>query len=59
MLGCNDTGNNEQFESNNTGNKQLTENKIAEKTVKVGRRCKESNVHDVFVSSLVDTAQKQ
>ena len=41
------------------GNKQLTENKIAEWIVKIGRKCKESNVNDVFISSLICRAQKR
>ena len=45
---------------NNIGNKQLTENEIAEWIiVKVGRQCKESNVNDVFISSLICRAQKR
>ena len=46
-IGCNDIG-----------NKQLTENEIAEWIVKIGRQCKESNVNDVFISSLICRAQK-
>ena len=38
---------------NDIGNKQLTENEIAEWIVKIGRQCKESNVNNVFISSLV------
>ena len=47
-IGCNDIG-----------NKQLTENEIAEWIVKIGRQCKESNVNDVFISSLICKAQKR
>ena len=47
-IGCNDIG-----------NKQLTENEIAEWIVKIGRQCKESNVNDVFISSLICRAQKR
>ena len=47
-IGCNDVG-----------NKQLTENEIAEWIVKIGRQCKESNVNDVFISSLICRAQKK
>ena len=46
-IGCNDIG-----------NKQLTENEIAEWIVKIGRQCKENNVNDVFISSLICRAQK-
>ena len=45
-MGCNDIG-----------NKQLTE--IAEWIVKIGRQCKESNVSNVFNSSLICRAQKR
>ena len=44
---------------NDIGNKQLTENEIAEWIVKIGRQCKESNVNDVFISSLICRAQKR
>ena len=47
-IGCNDIG-----------NKQLTENEIAEWIVKIGRQGKESNVNDVFISSLICRAQKR
>ena len=47
-IGCNDIG-----------NKQLTENEIAEWIVKIGRQCKESNVNNVFISSLICRAQKR
>ena len=47
-IGCNDIA-----------NKQLTENEIAEWIVKIGRQCKESNVNDVFISSLICRAQKR
>ena len=47
-IGCNDIG-----------NKQLTENEIVEWIVKIGRQCKESNVNDVFISSLICRAQKR
>ena len=47
-IGCNDIG-----------NKQLTENEIAEWIVKIGRQCKESNVSDVFISSLICRAQRK
>ena len=46
-IGCNDIG-----------NKQLTEHEIAEWIVKIGRQCKESNVNDVFISSLICRARK-
>ena len=46
-IGCNDVG-----------NKQLTENEIAEWVVNIGRQCRESNINDVFVSSLIYRAQK-
>ena len=39
-------------------NKQLTENEITKLIVKIGRQCKESNVNDVFISSLIFRAQK-
>ena len=38
---------------NYIGNKQLTEDKIAGWIVKIGRQYKESNVNDVFISSLI------
>ena len=44
---------------NNISNKQLTENEIVEWIVKIGRQCKESNVNDVFISSLICRAQKR
>ena len=44
---------------NNIGNKQLTENEIEEWIVKIGRQCKESNISDVFISSLICRAQKR
>ena len=44
---------------NDIGNKQLTENEIAEWIVKIGRQSKESNVNDVFISSLICRAQKR
>ena len=47
-IGCNDIG-----------NKQLPKNEIAEWIVKIGRQCKESNVNDVFISSLICRAQKR
>ena len=47
-IGCNDFG-----------NKQLTENEIAEWIVRIGRQCKESNGNDVFNSSLICRAQKR
>ena len=43
---------------NDTGNKQLRENEIAEWIVKIGRQCKDSNVNDVFIPSLICRAQK-
>ena len=46
-IGCNDIG-----------NKQLTENEIAEWIVKIGRQCKENNVNDVFILSLTCRTQK-
>ena len=46
-IGCNDVG-----------NKQLTENEIAEWVVNIGRQCRESKINDVFVSSLIYRAQK-
>ena len=47
-IGCNDIG-----------NKQLLENEIAEWIVKIGRPCKESNVNDIFISSLICREQKK
>ena len=47
-IGCNDIG-----------NKQLTENEIAKWIVKIGRQGKESNLRDVFISSLMRRAQKR
>ena len=44
---------------NDIGNKQLTENEIADWIVKIGRQCKESNVNNVFISSLICRAQKR
>ena len=44
---------------NNIGNKQLTKNKIEDWVVKIGRQCKESNVNDVFISSLIGREQKR
>ena len=44
---------------NDIGNKQLTENKIANWIVKIGRQCKESNVKDFFISLLICKAQKR
>ena len=41
------------------GNKQLTENEIAELIVEIGRQCKESNANDVFISSLICRVQKR
>ena len=35
------------------------ETEIAEWIVKIGRQCKESNVNDVFISSLICRAQKR
>ena len=46
------------IDCNDIGNKQLTENEIAEWIVKIGRQCKENNVNDVFISSLICRAQK-
>ena len=40
-------------------NKQLVENEIAEWIVKINRQCKESNVDDVFISSIICKAQKR
>ena len=36
------------FGCNDIGNKQLTENEIAEWIVKIDRQCKESNLYDFF-----------
>ena len=47
-IGCNDIS-----------SKQLTETEIAEWIVKIGRQCKESNVNDVFILSLICRAQKR
>ena len=47
-IGCNDIG-----------KKQLTENEIAEWIVEIGRQCKESNVNDIFILSLIYRAQKR
>ena len=44
---------------NDISNKQLTETEITEWIVKIGRQCKESNVNDVFISSLICRAQKR
>ena len=44
---------------NDIGSKQLTENEIPERIVKIGWQCKESNVNDVFISSLICRAQKR
>ena len=46
-IGCNDIG-----------NKQIMENEIEEWIVKIGRQCKDSNVNDVFIPSLICRAQK-
>ena len=43
---------------NGIGNKQFTENEIAEWIIKIGRQIKESNVNDVFIPSLICRAQK-
>ena len=40
-------------------NKQLVENEIAEWIVKISQQCKESNVDDVFISSIICKAQKR
>ena len=40
-------------------NKQLAEHEIGEWIVKIGRQCKESNVDDAFISSLICKAQKR
>ena len=47
------------IDCNDIGNKQLTENQIAEWIVKIGRQCKENNVNNVFISSLICRAQKK
>ena len=47
------------IDCNDIGNKQLTKNEIAEWIVKIGRQCKESNVNNVFISSLICRAQKR
>ena len=47
-IGCNDIG-----------NKQLTANEIAEWIVKISRPCKERNVNDIFISSLICREQKK
>ena len=44
---------------NDIGNKQLTENELANWIVKIGRQCKESNVKDFFISLLICKAQKR
>ena len=44
---------------NNISNKQLTENEIVEWIVKIGRQCKESNVNNVFMLSLICRTQKR
>ena len=44
---------------NDIGNKQLTENEIADCIVKIGRQCKESKGNDVFISSLICRAPKR
>ena len=44
---------------NDIGNKQPGKNEIAEWIVKIGRPCKESNVNDAFISSLLCRAQKR
>ena len=44
---------------NGIGNKQFTENEIAECIIKIGWQCKESNVNDVFIPSLICRAQKR
>ena len=48
LIGCNDIS-----------YKQLAETEIAECIVKKCRQCKESNVNDVFISSLICRAQKR
>ena len=48
-----------QIRCNDIGNKQLTENEIAKWIVKIGRQCKENNLNDVFISSLLCRAQKK
>ena len=47
------------FGCNDIGNKQLTENENTEWIVKIGRQCKESNVNDVFITSLICRLQKR
>ena len=47
-IGCNDIS-----------NKQLTENEIAEWVLKIGQQCKESNVNNFFILSLICRAQKK
>ena len=44
---------------NNISNKQRAENEIVEWIVKIGRQCKESNVNDVFMPSLISRTQKR
>ena len=44
---------------NNIGNKQHTENEIAEWIVKMDRQCKENKVNYIFISSLICRAQKK
>ena len=44
---------------NDIGNKRITENEIVEWIVKIGQQSKESNVNDVFISSLICRAQKR
>ena len=44
---------------NDIGNKRLRENEIAKWIVKIGQQCKESNINDVFISSLIGRAQKR
>ena len=47
-IGCNDIG-----------NKQFTENRIADWIVNIGRQCEENDVSDVFISSLIGRAQRR
>ena len=44
---------------NDIGNKQLTKNEIVEWIVQIDRQCEESDVNDVFISSLICRPQKR
>ena len=43
---------------NHIGSKQPTENEIVEWIVKIGRQCKEKDLDDVLISSLMQSTKK-